>query len=433
MTAPDPGASTIRTVDWRLMPLLGAVYLVAYIDRQNVSFAKLQMAADLDMSEAVFGFGASLFFIGYFLFELPSNLFLARVGAPRWFARIMASWGLITVLLALSRDAASFYVLRFLLGVAEAGLFPGVLYTLTLWYPASHRARAVGMFMIAGTLANATGAAIGGFLLDLDGWYGLHGWQWLFVATGLPAIALAPVVLWLLPNGPQSAPWLADDEKEWLAAELARERSAVETPGSDRALRAIRDPRVALLAVTFMGFPFAAYGLSYWLPTVVRDMGASNAANGFLNAGIWLLVASTLWILPRELARRGPSPWHGVVLPLAGAGALVASVVLPGAALKFASLAFAACAIFAAQPTFWTLPSRFLTGAGAATAFAVINATGNLGGFAAQALVPRIAAAYDPLTPMLMLATGLVGVAAGTWLIERHHAAGMRLRNGADD
>lgn len=420
MTGTDLAASTTRTISRRLMPLLGAVYLIAYIDRQNVSFAKLQMAADLHMSEAVFGLGASLFFIGYFLFELPSNLILTRVGAPKWFARIMASWGVVTLLLALTRDATTFYILRFLLGVAEAGLFPGVLYALTLWYPPAYRARAVGMFMIAGTLANATGAAIGGILLDLDGLWGLRGWQWVFIATGLPAVLMAPLVLLLLPRGPESAAWLNAAQKAWLADQLRLTPGRVEGPRGAGALRALADLRVVLLALTFFGFPLAAYGLSYWLPTVVRDMGVSNIGNGLLNALLWLLVGLTLWLVPRDAARRGHSRWHAVIPPLVGAVALIASVFLPGAALKFAALTLAACAIFAGQPIFWTLPPRFLSGAGAAAGFAVINATGNLGGFVAQAAVPRIASATgDPFAPMLLLAVGLVVVAIGIFLIER--------------
>lgn len=402
------------------MPLLGFVYLIAYVDRQNVSYAKLQMAEDLGMSEAVFGLGASLFFIGYFLFELPSNVFLARVGAPRWFARIMVSWGLVTVLLALTRDATTFYILRFLLGVAEAGLFPGVLYTLTLWYPPTHRARAVGMFMLAQPLANATGATIGGVLLDLEGLWGFHGWQWLFVVTGVPAVLMAPVVLWLLPRGPAEARWLDPDQKAWLSRELDRERNAVAHPTSAHALRAATDPRVLLLSLTFIGFPLAAYGFSYWLPTVVRDMGVTNTVNGLLNGLLWLMVGVALWLVPRDAARRTHSRWHAVVPPLVGAAALVASVLLPGAPLKFAALALAACAIFAGQPVFWTLPPRFLTGVGAAAGFAVVNATGNLGGFIAQAVVPRVAAATgDPFAPMLLLAAGLIAAAAGIFLIER--------------
>jgi len=204
----DIGRQTVSRVTWRLMPLLGFIYLIAYIDRQNVSYAKLQMVGDLQLSEAAYGLGAALFFLGYFLFEVPSNLILHRVGARVWFARIMASWGLVTLLLGFTQNPAMFYILRFLLGAAEAGFFPGVLYALTLWFPQDHRARAVGGFMVASAVANAVGAALGGMLLDLDGTFGLRGWQWVFLATGIPAVLLAPVVLLVLPSGPAEARWL---------------------------------------------------------------------------------------------------------------------------------------------------------------------------------------------------------------------------------
>ncbi|MFC6050112.1 MFS transporter, partial [Methylobacterium hispanicum] len=208
---------TVRTVTLRLMPLLGLMYLIAYIDRQNISYAKLQMVGDLGLSESVYGLGASLFFLGYFLFEVPANVILERVGARRWFARIMFTWGLITILLGFTQNTSMFYLLRFLLGVAEAGFFPGVLFALTLWFPQSHRARMIGWFMIASAFANAVGAAIGGALLDLDGLLGLKGWQWVFVATGLPALVLTVVVLRVLPDGPERAPWLPPEGKAWLS------------------------------------------------------------------------------------------------------------------------------------------------------------------------------------------------------------------------
>jgi MFS family permease len=426
-------ASATRTVTRRLMPLLGLVYLIAYIDRQNVSYAKLQMVHDLGLSEAAFGLGASLFFVGYFLFELPSNLILSRVGAPRWFARIMASWGLVTLLLAFTPNATIFYLLRFLLGVAEAGLFPGVLYALTLWYPQSHRARAVGLFMIAGTLANAVGAAIGGLLLDLNGLMGLEGWQWLFIATGLPAIAMAPIVLLLLPRGPGEARWLSPAQKAWLGDQLERERAIIGQVQNASVLSAVADPRVLMLSLTFFGFPLAAYGLSYWLPTIVRDMGVSNTVNGLLNALLWLLVGVALWLVPRDAARRARSLWHAALPPLVAAAALTTSVVIPGSALKFAALTVAACAIFAGQPIFWTFPPRFLHGAGAAAGFAVINATGNLGGFVAQAVVPWIATRTgSTFAPMLFLAAGLVLVSASIFTLERRLPARPPQRSSDD-
>jgi MFS family permease len=409
----DVGAVTLRTISRRLMPLFCLMYLIAYIDRQNVSYAKLEMVGALGLSETAYGLGASLFFIGYFLFEAPANLILAKVGARVWFTRIMATWGLITIALGYTQNAAMFYALRFLLGVAEAGFFPGVLYVLTLWYPQAHRARMVGWFMIASAVANAVGSVIGGALLELDGLMGLAGWQWVFIATGIPAVALAPYVLWRLPSGPQEARWLNQDQKEWLFGVLQQEHDDTPGHGHAQAWRAILDPRVLLLAVLYIGMPLGAYGLSYWLPTIVKGFGVGNVANGFINVIPWVLVGFALWAVPRHAAKVGASPWHIAGPALVGAAALVLSVILPGAVLKFAMLCIAAPAIFSAQPVFWSLPPTFLRGAGAAAGIAAINSVGNLGGFIAQNVVPAIRDATESnLAPMLFLAACLVGTAA---------------------
>ncbi|MBJ7483215.1 MFS transporter [Brevundimonas sp.] len=407
------GKATLRRITGRLMPLFCLMYLIAYIDRQNVSFAKLQMADALGMSEAVYGLGAALFFIGYFLFEAAANLILAKVGARVWFTRIMATWGLITIALGFTDSPAMFYILRFLLGAAEAGFFPGVLYVLTLWYPQSHRGRMIGAFMIASAVANAVGALIGGALLDLDGLWGLSGWQWVFIATGIPAVALAPYVLFRLPNGPQTAKWLEPDQKSWIAGVLKAEDDAAPETGHASPWRAMLDRRVLLLAVMYVGFPLAAYGLSYWLPTVVKGFGVSNTVNGMLNVIPWILVGFALWLLPRHAARVGHNAWHIAGPALVGAACLVLSVVVPGAVAKFALLCIAAPAIFAAQPVFWSLPPTFLRGAGAAAGIAAINSIGNLGGFVAQTVVPAIKQATgSDILPMLFPAACLT-VAAG--------------------
>ncbi|MET4897069.1 MFS transporter [Sphingomonadaceae bacterium jetA1] len=410
---------TIRRVMGRLMPFLGLLYLVAYIDRQNVSYAKLQMVDALGMSEAAFGLGASLFFVGYFLFEVPSNLFLHRVGAHIWFTRIIASWGLVTVALAFTPNATVFYILRFLLGVAEAGFFPGVLYLLTLWFPARYRARAVGLFMLASAVANAVGAGIGGWLLDQGGTFGLAGWQWVFLATGVPAILLAPIVFFFLPRSPASARWLDPEHKAWLAAELAEgAQGEPESPGA--ALRAILDRRVVLLCLVYIGFPLAAYGLSYWLPTIVRSFGVSNSVNGLLNIIPWTLVAIALWAVPRHAARVRNPIWHAAGPALIGAGLLALSVWVEGPVLRFTFLSLAAAAIFSGQPVFWTLPPRLLSGARAAAGFAAINSVGNLGGFFAQAAVPAIRDhTQSDTAPMLLLAVCLAAAGLGVVLVER--------------
>ncbi|CDZ59215.1 MFS transporter [Neorhizobium galegae] len=397
----------ISKIVWRLMPFLGILYLIAYIDRQNVSYAKLEMVGALGMSEYAYGLGASLFFIGYFLFEVPSNLFLTRFGASRWFARIMITWGIVTVALAYTQNATMFYILRFLLGVAEAGFFPGVLYLLTLWFPKDYRGRMVGLFMIFSALANAVGAPIGGMLLDLNGLFGHEGWQWVFLATGIPAVLAGIVTFFYLDDTPEKAKFLTEDEKRWLHDRLARENSGMEEH-ADNGFKALVNPRVLLMALCYIGFPLAAYGLSYWLPTIVRGFGVSNTTNGFINIIPWVIVALALWVVPAA-ADRAESKTPYIVGPaFVGAICLALSALVTSPILQFTFLCVAAAGIFAGQPVFWSLPSRFLRGAGAAAGIAAINSVGNLGGFIAQNVVPWIRDSTGNNTlPMVFLAVCL--------------------------
>jgi sugar phosphate permease len=404
----------ISKITWRLMPFLGILYLIAYIDRQNVSFAKLQMVDALGMSEYAYGLGASLFFIGYFIFEVPSNLFLDRFGARVWFARILVSWGIVTVLLAFTQNATMFYILRFLLGVCEAGFFPGVLYLLTLWFPSDYRGRMVGLFMIFSAIANAIGAPLGGTLLDLDGLYGLAGWEWVFLVTGVPAVIAGVITYFYLYDTPEKAAFLTDDEKGWLANRLAQENSGMDH-NAENGFKALVDPRVLLMALCYVAFPLAAYGLSYWLPTVVQAFGVSNTVNGFLNIIPWALVAIALWAVPAMADRVKAKTPYIVVPAFIGAACLLLSALIPNHTLQFAFLCVAAAGIFAPQPVFWSLPSRFLKGAGAAAGLAAINSVGNLGGFVAQNVVPWIKdETGSTIAPMFFLAACL---AAGGLLV----------------
>ncbi|ASW08663.1 MFS transporter [Rhizobium sp. 11515TR] len=398
----------ISKITWRLMPFLGILYLIAYIDRQNVSYAKLEMVDALGMSEYAYGLGASLFFIGYFIFEVPSNLLLDRFGASRWFARILISWGAVTVALAYTQNATMFYILRFLLGACEAGFFPGVLYLLTLWYPSAYRGTMVGLFMIFSAFANAIGAPLGGVLLDLNGLYGIAGWQWVFLVTGIPAIIAGFITLFYLPDLPSQATFLDDTEKNWLKDRLAVENSGMEQNAAD-GFKALVNPRVLLMALCYIGFPLAAYGLSYWLPTIVKNFGVSNTTNGFLNIIPWILVAIALYAVPRA-ADKAESKTPYIVIPaLVGAVSLVLSAVIPDHTLQFVFLSIAAAGIFAGQPVFWSLPSRFLQGAGAAAGLAAINSVGNLGGFIAQNVVPWIKdSTGSTIAPMFFLAACLL-------------------------
>jgi MFS family permease len=400
------------------MPFLGILYLIAYIDRQNVSYAKLQMVDALGLSEYAYGLGASLFFIGYFIFEVPSNLLLNRFGARAWFARIIISWGLVTVALAYTSSPTMFYILRFLLGVCEAGFFPGVLYLLTLWFPRDHRGRMVGLFMIFSALANAIGAPLGGMLLDLDGFLGHAGWEWVFLATGIPAVIAGIVTIFYLDDKPETAKFLTRDEKDWLAKRLAEENADIDEKSED-GFRALINPRVLFMSVCFVGFPLAAYGLSYWLPTIVRSFGVSNTTNGFINIIPWIFVAIALYVVPTA-AEKSKYKIPFIVGPaFIGAFCLLMSALVSNPILQFAFLTIAAAGIFSGQPVFWSLPSRFLKGAGAAAGLAAINSVGNLGGFIAQNVVPWIGdKTGSTIAPMFFLSAclalaGILVVIAG--------------------
>jgi sugar phosphate permease len=421
-------ADVVHKVTRRLIPFVGICYLIAYIDRQNVSFAKLEMVGDLGLSEYAYGLGASLFFIGYFLFEVPSNVILEKVWARWWFARIMVSWGLVTIALAYTQSATMFYVLRFLLGACEAGFFPGVLFLLTIWFPFSYRAKMVGSFMLFSAIANAIGAPVGGMLLDLDGLLGLRGWQWVFIVTGIPAVVVGFITLFYLDDRPQTAHFLKPDEKDWLRETLVAEDRSMQKTSHENAFKALLDGRVLLMCLYYVAFPLSAYGLSYWLPTIVKDFGVSNTANGFINIIPWVVVALALWLNPRFAAQSGQETPFIVGPALIGAACLALSVYAPSNTLRFVLLCIAAAGIFCPQPVLWSLPSKFLTGGSAAAGLAAINSVGNLGGFIAQNAVPWIRdATGSTIAPMLFLAACLAAGGLMTFVVQaairRRHTA----------
>ena len=375
-------------IGWRLMPLLILLFITSFIDRQNVGFAKLQMLTDLKMSEAVYGFGASLFFIGYLIFEVPSALGLQRFGARIWLARIICTWGLVTILLAFTSSAAMFYVLRFLLGVAEAGFYPGAIFYITVWFPKSYRIRMLGFFTLGSTLGNMLGGLINGPLLDLNGMLGLAGWQWVFVGTGVPAVLLTVAILIWLPSSPETAKFLSDDDRALLASAHAREPSTATTHG--RPWAALWDPRVFGFALIYMLMSTSLYGVTYWLPTVVRSFGVSSTVNGLLNMIPWAIGAVLLTILP-GLFRQDRIVFRAVALiTLIGVTSFTASVLLTDPTQRFIALAIGGPCISLLYPCFWSLPPRFFSGARAAASIAAINSIGNLGGFLAQNLMPWV-------------------------------------------
>ena len=408
----------IKKAAWRLMPLLILLYLVAYIDRQNVSFAKLQMLDSLGMSEAAYGLGASLFFIGYLLFEVPSNIALHKVGARRWIARIMLTWGLVTLALAWTQSATMFYILRFLLGAAEAGLYPGVIYFLTLWFPQRYRIQVLGYFTLGSSLGNMLGAGINGFLLDLNGTLGLQGWQWVFLATGIPPVILTFVTLRYLPETPLHARFLDPAEQQAIVTAVARD--AATTTSHANPLAVLLQPRIFVLAFFYMMVSMSIYGISYWLPTVVKGFGVSSTTNGLLNMIPWFVTSLMFLWLPGKLRS------ETATLACVG-GAVVLGVICfsistfaPSPAIKLAALAIGAPCIYVMIPCFWSVPSRLLSGAEAAAGIAAINALANIGGFFGQNIMPMVKdATGNVAAPMLVPAACLIVLGFGAMLASR--------------
>jgi MFS transporter, ACS family, tartrate transporter len=386
----DVEQRTLSKVAWRFIPFLILCYFVAYLDRVNVGFAKLQMDADLNLSETAFGFGAGVFFLAYFLFEVPSNIILDKVGARRWIARIMLSWGLVSGAMAFIPEIAratglsaehTFYLLRILLGFAEAGFFPGIIFFLTLWFPAAYRARIVGYFMAAIPLSSAIGSPVSAWTLSLDGMSGLRGWQWLFIIEALPSIVLGVVTFFYLTDRPADASWLDPEGRRWLQRRLALEDQRREHVSPASALHSLVDPRVLALSIVYFGAVACVYGVGFWLPTIVKGFGLSIAATGWVNAIPYVVgfVGMVWWGLRSD--REGERTMHlTVALALAAIG-IGGSAFLGDPVAKMIALSVGAFGVFASLPIFWTLPTAFLAGAAVAPGIAAINSIGNLSGY----------------------------------------------------
>ena len=374
-----------RKVGLRLIPFMMVLYLVAFLDRVNVGFAALTMNKDLGLTPTIFGWGAGIFFFGYFIFEVPSNVILEKVGARKWIARIMITWGIVSVAMAFTQGPISFYVLRFLLGVAEAGFLPGMILYLTYWYPSARRARITGLFMAAVPLASAVGAPISGVIVSIDQAMGFKGWQWLFILEGVPAILLGFVVLGLLPNGPATAPWLSPAERQLILDRLATDR---EPPRTERTLgAALKDGRVIVLSIVYLGIVMGLYGVGLWLPQIVKAMGYTDKQVGYLLFIPYAVSAAAMLVWGRHSDAKGERVWHVALAAGLAAVGLVGSVLFPAPLISLIALSVASIGIYATLGPFWPIPSRFLRGTAAAGGIALINAIGNLGGFAGPYLV----------------------------------------------
>jgi D-galactonate transporter len=378
--------TAISKINWRLIPLLFFCYVIAYVDRINVGFAKWHLREVFGVDESVFnsvyGLGAGLFFIGYFLFEVPSNLILQRVGARVWIARIMILWGVVSMAMMFMKSVAVFYVMRFLLGAAEAGFFPGVIFYLTYWYPAKERARTVALFALGGVAAGVIGSPISGAILTLNGTGGLAGWQWLFLLEALPAVLMGLIVLFILPNRPQNARWLSEREKAWVQERLDLEAAQPEFRQRHRLAEVFTSGRVWLLCAIYFLLNIGAYGYELWLPSIIKAFsGRSDAVVGWINAVPYMIAAISMLIVGRHSDRTGERRGHVAVAAIASAVGFALSAYFKNPYLALASLALAFAGLKSTLGPFWALTTAFLSGTAAAGGIALINSVGNLGGF----------------------------------------------------
>ena len=411
---PDPIAeSALRKVRWRLIPFLFLLYVIAYLDRVNVGFAAIDMNRDLGFSALVYGLGSGIFFFSYAVLEVPSNLVLERVGARRWIARIMLTWGVLSVAMMFVNSPARFYAIRFLLGAAEAGFFPGVIFYLTQWFPARDRAQALALFMTATAMAFVIGAPLSSALLQLDGALGLRGWQWLFLLEGLPGIVLAPVVLRHLVDRPADATWLTDAERSWLTATMAAEQR--DAPHAHVTLRAaLTSGRLWILSLLYLCIVIAFYGVSFWLPQIVQSTsGLASPTIVLLSAIPYVAATIGLITISRRSDRTGERRWHIAVPCLIGAAGFIATVALPASlAVSLATLSIAAFGIWGSLGPFWTLPPAFLRGAAAAGGIALVNSIAAVGGFAGPFLIGWVRDVTGTFSAGLLILAALLGLAA---------------------
>ena len=383
------GIRARRRIMRRLLPYLFLLYIINYLDRVNVSYAALEMTKDLHFTAEVFGFGAGIFFVGYFLLEVPGTLLVETWSAKAWIARIMITWGLVAVLMGFMNSATQFYWLRLVLGAAEAGFFPGIIVYLTHWFRYQDRAKAVALFMAAVPLSNFIGAPFSGLLLGVN-WFGLAGWRWLFILEGAPAVILGIVTIFYLTDRPHQARWLAEDEREWIRAELEKEKEIKKGAHSYRVWEALRHREVVLLALAYFFIVTGTYGLNFWLPTIVKSLsGLPNMLVTLVTALPYLIAFLAMMFAGWSSDRTNERRWHTAVpMIVGGIGLFLSAVTLnTSTALVVAMFCIAAAGLYSYFPGFWALPTNFLAGSAAAASIGLINSIGNLGGFAGPYIV----------------------------------------------
>jgi D-galactonate transporter len=401
----------LSRLTWRLVPFLFLLYIVAYLDRINVGFAALQMQEQLKFSDRVYGLGAGMFFAGYFLFQVPSNLVLHRVGARRWIALLMIVWGVISSSMISVRTPGGFYGLRFLLGAAEAGFFPGMILYLKTWFPEAARARAVALFMTAGPLSGVVGGPISGMLLSLPLRAGLAGWQWLFLIEGLPAVILGAIVFFSLADHPKDAHWFSEEQRAWLLGTLERERALQSAEHSPDKLSVFFTGRIWLLVFVYFGLNTASYGISLWLPKLLQSAShESNLFIGLISSVPYLAAAVAMVLVGQHSDRTGERRWHVSISAFVGAIALLAGGYATSLPAVVAALSIALMSVSSMVGPFWVLPTKFLQGTAAAAGIALINSLGNLGGFFGSYVIGAVRATTGSFRGGLLIAAATLAI-----------------------
>ena len=419
-TKPEIETRVVKKVARRIIPFLGVAYFVNYLDRTNIGLAKLTMSDELGLTETMFGLASGLFFIGYLLFEVPSNLALHKFGARRWIARIMVSWGIVAAAMAFVPTAGWLYGLRIVLGIAEAGFFPGVLLYMTMWFPRAYRVRLMGLFMLALPVSSALGAPLSSAIIQYwDGLFGLSGWRVMFLFEGLPAIVLGVITWFYLTDRPSQATWLDDDEKNWLTAELESEGSSKSAHVTGSVKRALTDARVWMLGLVYFGITYGLYSLSFFLPSIVAgfkktfDTNFSLVTTGLIVAVPFAVGALAMVLWSRHSDRTGERTWHVAIPTLIGAVSIPVALYMDSPFTTMIAVTVNAVGVFCALPVFWYLPSAFLTGAGAAAGIAIINSVGNLSGFGAPYVTGWLLDATGNARAGLWVVGGVMMVAVG--------------------
>ncbi|MFI9505200.1 MFS transporter [Nocardia sp. NPDC052566] len=432
MVSTDVSSATLRKVTIRLMPYLGLLYFINYLDRVNIGFAAPSgLKTDLGLTETAFGFASGVFFIGYLLLEVPSNLALHKFGARRWIARIMISWGIVASLMAFVPNGTVLYIARFALGVVEAGFFPGILLYLTYWFPQKQRAKFVALFLLAIPISTALGSTMSSLIIQYgNGVFGLAGWRFMFLVEGLPAILLAFVTWYYLTDRPEQASWLTQPEKDWLIAEIDAERAAVEQAEHWTLRRALTSPRVLGLALIYGGIVYGLYALGFFLPTIIKGFEQQYGTHysvierGLINAIPYVFGAIVMVLWSRHGDRTGERSWHVALPALVGGLAIPVALYLGNPFAAMVAVTVCAVGVLAALPTFWALPGSFLSGAAAAGGIALINSIGNMSGFAA----PYVTGWLKDVTGtqragLWVVGFCMVGSALGVLILRRRTAA----------